>query len=125
MVSIDRPLKTLHFRNDPGPLNRKNRFGRLNNSPCKLIESSTQRCKKNNRGWFSVQIVSITERCKLQSPFMSGGLFQSRIYLRVLSGIGIDSCENLTSFPPAIWVKKCAKRKSTFENPRKFNEKSR
>ncbi len=37
--------------------------------------------------------------------FMPGGLYQNRIYLRVLTGIGIDSGENLTSLPLAICIK--------------------
>jgi hypothetical protein len=36
---------------------------------------------------------------------MPGGLCQNRIYLRVLTGTGIDSGENLTSLPLAICIK--------------------
>ncbi len=47
---------------------------------------------------------------------MPGGLFQNRIYLRVLTGIGIDSGENRTSVPLAICIKK---------NPRNENPPSK
>ncbi len=44
---------------------------------------------------------------------MPGGLFPpKKKKLRVLSGIGIDSGENLKSFPPAIWIKKNPQTKS-------------
>ncbi len=40
---------------------------------------------------------------------MPGGLYQNWIYLLVLSGIGIDIGENLTSFPLAVCIKKIRK----------------
>ncbi len=49
---------------------------------------------------------------------MPGGLFQDQIYLLVLTGIGIDSGNYLTSFPLAMCIKiiretKIPRRKST------------
>jgi hypothetical protein len=43
---------------------------------------------------------------------MLGGLYRNQIYLRVLTDIGIDSGDNLTSFPLAIFIKKIRKTKS-------------
>jgi hypothetical protein len=58
VVSIDRPLLPLHFRRFKkiALYKAKHVFERLNNSLCKLIESSAQRCKKHNSGWFFVWI---------------------------------------------------------------------
>ncbi len=46
---------------------------------------------------------------------MPGGLYQNRIYLGVLTGIGIDNGENLTSLSLAVGYvfKKIRKTKST------------
>ncbi len=66
--------------------------------------------QKHDSGWSSVQIVSISGGFKPQSSLMPGGLFQIWIYLLVLTGIGINIGENLTSFPVAICIKKSAKR---------------
>jgi hypothetical protein len=97
-------------------------FGRLTNSPCNQIESSTQRFNKHNSGWFSVQIVPITGGCKAQSSSMPGGLFLNRFYLRVLT----VSVSNSGAWEPHkfssgyMYKKKSAKRKPPVENPRKI-----
>ncbi len=109
MVTIDRPLKTLHFRRVvkcfkvPDPLNSKKLFGRLKCSPCNLNQVSSA-AKSTNRVVLCSN-VSIMGGCKPQSSSMTGGLYQNRFYLRILTGIGIDSGENLTSFPLAICIK--------------------
>jgi hypothetical protein len=43
------PIKKI-FLGDPGPLNIKNVFERLNNFTCNLIETRYQRSKKHNSG---------------------------------------------------------------------------
>ncbi len=100
-----------NFFKGPGPLNSKN--GRLNNSQCNMIKSSTQRCKKTQ---FRVVLCSnCIDNGRLQTAVVfdtAGGPYQNRIYWRVLTGIRIDRGKNHTSFPLAICIKKIRKTKS-------------
>ncbi len=131
VVSIDRPLETLHFHQlkkilkGPGPLTAKTVFRRLNNSPCNLIESSTQRCKKHNSGWFSVQIRIDIWRLPNAVVFDAGRTFSKSNLFMSSHRCRYHLRWEPHKFSSGYMHKKSAKRKYPVKNPRKLKEKSR